>query len=267
MSRRRKKNPLLMRIIVITVVIHVIALPIAAHFGAFDKLKQRFGEARVVLLPPPKQEKEKEQAKEKKAKPKVEKSHGKVAVKRGGPVKANPNRQKVVAVNNPNDTGPGDGPSIEQGTQTTAGEVPPTKPETVISKATTGGGGGGEAPVSPVKPEAPVTTTSTTPTPKPIVVEKPKHVPIYAEPEQDYSPQPEIPDDLRNESFDMNFVALFTVGPDGKPTDVKMTQSTGNPELDDIALKTAKKWRFKPATLDGAGTESKIKLTIEFKVE
>jgi TonB family protein len=37
--------------------------------------------------------------------------------------------------------------------------------------------------------------------------------------------------------------------------------------LDAIALKTAKQWRFKPATSDGLGVESKVKLTIEFRVE
>jgi protein TonB len=265
MSRRRNKNPLLMRIIVVTVGIHMIALPIAAHFGAFDKLKQRFGEARVVLVPLPKQEKEKQQAKEHKTKPKTAKSQGKAVVKRGGPAKANPNRQKVVAVNTPGDTGAGDGPTIEQGTNTNVGVVPPQKTDSVTNKST--GGGGNDVTPPPTKPPATTSATPPIPVPKAIVAEKPKHVPVYAEPEQDYWPQPSIPDDLRSETFEKNFVALFTLGPDGKPIDVKMTQSTGNAELDDIALKTAKKWRFKPATLDGTGVESKVKLTIEFRVE
>lgn len=264
MSRRRKKNPLLARIVGITVLLHVIALPIAAHFGAFDKLKQRFGESRVTLVPLPKQEKEKEQAKEKKAKPKVAKSQGKAVVKRGGPAKANPNRQKVVAVNNPKDNSTNDGPTIEQGTYTKVGEIPAPKGDAGGSKQPTNPGHENTAPpttvVEATKP-APVTTL------KVVEAEKPKHVPVYAEPEQDYSPQPSIPDDLRNETLEKNFVVLFTVGPDGKPTSVKVTQSTGNAELDDIALKTAKQWRFKPATLDGAGVESKVKLTIEFRIE
>jgi len=123
----------------VTVIIHVIALPIAAHFGAFDKLKQRFGEARVVLVPL-KQEKEKQQAKEKKAKPKIAKAQGKAVVKRGGPAKANPNRQKVVAVNNPNGAGADNGPTIEQGTRTNVGEIPTPKTDTGPSKAAGTGG-------------------------------------------------------------------------------------------------------------------------------
>ena len=264
MSRRRKKNPLLMRIIVATVVIHMIALPIAAHFGAFEKLKKQFGESRVTLVPIPKQDKEKEQTNTKKEKPKVAKSQSKVAVKRGGTAKPNPNLQKVVATNNPNDNGTGDGPTIEQGTGTKVGEIPTVKTEAGPTKNVAGGGDAAPITTRPTEPPPPTPPAQPTKAAEP---EKPKHVPVYAEPEQDYSPQPTIPDDLRNEPMEKNFVALFTVGPDGKAKDVKMTQSTGSSELDEVALKTAKQWRFKPATLDGAGVESKVKLTIEFRVE
>jgi protein TonB len=267
MARRRRKNPLLGRIVGITIVIHLIALPIAAHFGAFEKLKKQFGESRVVLVPLPKQAKDKEQAKEKKAKPKATKTAAKSVARKGGPVKADPNRQKVVAVNNPADNGTGDGPSITQGTQTDAGAIPPVKTETAGTKTGTGTGTETTAPAKGPAEAPPATLPPVVVPPKPVEPVKPKHVPVYAEPEQDYSPQPTIPDDLRGEAFDKNFVALFTIGPDGKPIDVKMTQSTGNSELDEIALKTAKQWKFKPATLDGTGVGSKVKLTIEFKVE
>lgn len=265
MSRRRKKNPLLMRIVLATIAIHIIALPIAAHFGAFDKLKREFGVARVTLVPLPKQEKEKAQAKEHKAKTRVAKRQGKASVKRSGPARSNPNRQKVVAVNSPNDNGEGHGPTIEQGTKTNAGEVPtqPTNPGAGNKTV-----GRSETPTSVApsqpKPSSPVIQPAT---PKPAETERVKHVPLYVDVAQDYSPQPVIPDDLRSDPLDKNFVAMFTIGPDGIPTEVKMVQSTGSAELDDIALKTAKKWRFKPATSDGAGVESQVKLTIEFSVE
>ena len=265
MSRRRKKNPLLMRIILISVAAHAIILPIAAHYGAFDKLKKQFGEARVTLIPLPKAENEKPEPKEKKAKPKINKAKtSTTSAKRSGPAKADPNRQKVVAVNTPG--GEGDGPSIQQGTKTDAGALP------TDTKAA-GTGKQSDAGVGPKVDTGPKTTTTTvtTPPPPPVSVPaetvKPKHIPVYVEPEQDYCPQPTIPDDLRVDSIDKDFIALFIVGSDGKPTDVKVVQSTGISELDDVALKTAKTWRFKPATLDGAGTESKVKLTIQFRVE
>ena len=53
MRRRRQKNPLLMRIIVISVAVHIVALPVLAHFGAFKKIQEHFVEAKIVVLPPP----------------------------------------------------------------------------------------------------------------------------------------------------------------------------------------------------------------------
>ncbi len=267
MSRRRRKNPLLARIITGTIIAHIIVLPIAAHFGAFDKIKKQFSDSRVTLVPAPKQVKDKDQAKEHKSKPKPAKTAGKSAARRGGPVKADPNRQKVVADNSSNPGATTDGPGIVQGTKTDAGAIPPPSAGAGTPKNNAGGGGAPET-TPPVKPPvAPPLTPPAPVPPKPEETPKPKHIPVYAEPAQDYSPQPTIPDDLRNEPLEKNFVALFTVGADGKPIDVKMTQSTGSLELDEIALKTAKQWRFKPATLDGSGVTSKVKLTIEFKVE
>jgi len=267
MSRRRKKNPLLTRIILISVAAHVIILPIAAHFGAFEKIKEKVGMSKVTLVPIAKAQKEKPEPPQKKEKPKVKTSKvAKSGSKHSGPVRANPNLQKVVASNSPG--GEGDGPAIEQGTRTDAGKLPVDTGNGNGTKTTdTGVGNKTEENHAP-----PVTTTNTTPPPvTPPVVRpdpvKPKHVPVYAEPEVDYNPQPAIPEDLRAEPLEKDFVAIFTVGPDGKPTDVKMTKSTGISELDEVALKTAKTWRFKPATLDGVGTEGKVKLTIQFRVE
>ena len=264
MSRRRKKNPLLTRIILISVAAHVIILPIAAHFGAFEKLKEKVGITRVTLVPVPKAQKEKPEPpkKKEKAKPTANKT-AKSGAKHSGAAKANPNLQKVVASNSP--SGDGEGASIEQGTRTDAGKIP----------TDTGGGGKVKPAETPSGSKADdAHPTVTTPPPLPPVTpiskpepEKPKHVAVYVEPEVDYNPQPAIPDDLRSEPLDKDFVALFTVGQDGKPTDIKMTKSTGIAELDDVALKTAKTWRFKPATVDGIGTEGKVKLTIQFRVE
>ena len=254
-----------MRIIVITVIIHVIALPIAAHFGAFDKIKQQFSPAKVTLVNLPKETKEKPVEKEKKAKPKPEKTASKAVAKKGGVVKPDPSRQKVVAVNTPDGAGAGDGPSIVQGDRTGVGEVPLAKIDPGTAK--TGDGTRGPDPVTiPKTTEVKQPPVEVKPLP-PVEPPKPKHIPVYAEPELDVSPQPVIPDDLRAEPLEKNFIALFTVGSDGKPTDIKTVQSTGNSELDAIALKTAKQWRFKPASLDGQGVESKVKLTIEFRVE
>src|SRR5579862_5379564 len=52
MSRRRQRSPLLGRIILISLAAHVVALPILAHYGAFDKMRKSFGTATVVMLAP-----------------------------------------------------------------------------------------------------------------------------------------------------------------------------------------------------------------------
>src|SRR5262245_38437312 len=59
MRRRRQRSPLLMRIVGISVLIHLIALPILAKYGAFKKLQKEFYDTRLVVLPPPAPEKEK----------------------------------------------------------------------------------------------------------------------------------------------------------------------------------------------------------------
>lgn len=53
---------------------------------------------------------------------------------------------------------------------------------------------------------------------------------------------------------------------DGKHT-VKLLASSGVPEVDDIALSTLKRWKFKPATMNGKAVESSRKIRVEFEVE
>lgn len=235
----------------ISVGVHAIALPILAQFGVFEKIKKEIGEATVTLVPTA-QDLPKPDAPKKSPSSKTQKKSGKSIA--GGAHKSNPNAPKVV-------TAEGNGSGDEDG----GGAVD------------SGSGKAGEIPVSPVAPKpAPVAVDrSVKPEPaKPVPAEKPgaqltpvKHVPVFVEAEPSYSPQPAIPDDLRQDALDKSFVCEFEVGPDGLPIKIKPIETTGIKELDDIALATAKEWRFKPATLDGAPTDTRIRLRIEFTVE
>ncbi|HEY5633930.1 MAG TPA: energy transducer TonB, partial [Burkholderiaceae bacterium] len=41
------------------------------------------------------------------------------------------------------------------------------------------------------------------------------------------------------------------VGPSGRVLDVRLKRSSGSDVLDQTAIETVKKWRFRPATVDG----------------
>ena len=67
-------------------------------------------------------------------------------------------------------------------------------------------------------------------------------------------------------ALDKTVVVEITVDAAGNSTDVKLAQPTGNDELDKLAVDTARKWKFKPATRDGQPVESRVRLHIEFQV-
>jgi protein TonB len=270
--RRRKGNPLLVRILVISVAAHAIALPIAAHFGAFEKLKKEFGTSRVVMvsLPPVTAEKPKEAAKtEKKEKAAPTKKAGASAPKASAAQKAGPPQPKVVASSGPAD-GAGGGPTVDANATGKAGALPP------------GANGAGTTPPTPTPPvEKPPTPTETKPEPPPVTkpVETPKEPEKKPEPppapkpkriiqaEAVESPEPTIPDDLRSEPFEKTLVVEADVDTGGHPTNVQVAQTTGVKELDSIGLDTARKYRFKPATVDDEPVTQHVRFRIIFKVE
>ncbi len=273
MRRRRQKNPLLMRIIGISILVHIIALPILAHYGAFKKLKREYLETRMVVLPPPKVEKDKPEIK----KPqhvahKAAPTNHAAAHARLASHKSNPFQPKVIASagNKGGDSGD-DSNTVDNSGNGKLGQLP-TGPATKGSQ-----GDNAPAPPPAAPPAPPPTNTAPpkvaqNPAPPPKVEAPPqpkpevKHDPVYTDAVPTSSPQPSIPDDLRSEAMDSTFVAEFTVGADGTPTQVKVAQSTGNDELDRIALDAAKQWKFKPATRDGQPIESRVRLHIEFQV-
>jgi len=122
-------------------------------------------------------------------------------------------------------------------------------------------------------PEAttqPIVKTTPAPeaTPAPIATPMPQpKPPVFTEAAPIDEIKPTIPDSLRSDAIDATVIAEFQVGADGVPTGVRITQSSGNSDLDDLALKTARQWRFKPATREGQAVESTVRLHIEFQVD
>ncbi len=80
-----------------------------------------------------------------------------------------------------------------------------------------------------------------------------------------YSPAPAIPSYLRNQNLKTNVVIEFFITAQGQVTP-RLLDSSGNDELDAIALNTVKKWQFKPAANDNVPIDSKTRLRILFEV-
>lgn len=80
------------------------------------------------------------------------------------------------------------------------------------------------------------------------------------------SPRPEIPSELYEQGLKSSCVARFNIKKTGKFS-VKLVNSSGSQEIDDIALKTLRQWKFRPATVDGAPVDSSRKIRVEFEFE
>ena len=262
----------------ISILVHIIALPILAHFGAFKKIQEHFVQMQMVALPPPEIVKEKPaEKKEAKAKKTAVANKSKTSASHSQAHASHSNvPQPHIAVAQGGKSGDG-GPAVEEGNGK-VGVVPEDpnakKAETAKADNTT--------PVEkePVKsvvpegkqPEKPVVTAPVKPVeiPKTPVVTAPvvPKAPVFtaAQPLDASQPKPSIPDDLRSDAIDKTVVIEFTVGEDGAPMAVRAVQSTGNDELDRRALDAARKWRFKPATRDGQPVVGRVRLSIEFQV-
>jgi TonB family protein len=80
-----------------------------------------------------------------------------------------------------------------------------------------------------------------------------------------YSPAPVIPTYLRDQNLKTSVVIEFLITAGGQVTP-RLLDSSGNNELDGIALQTVSKWQFKPAAQDNVPIDSKTRLRILFEV-
>jgi protein TonB len=88
----------------------------------------------------------------------------------------------------------------------------------------------------------------------------------FVEAKPTFNPQPEIPTSAREECMRASCVARFWIDPEGK-TKVKLLTHSGSNEIDDITLATLRRWKFKPAMLDGKPVESTRRIKVEFEVQ
>lgn len=257
MSRRRKKNTLLPKMIGIALLINAILLPILAQFGVFKSAggRRTLTQVELVKLPPaekkplvPKKTPKKIAAKPHPAGRKAA-THASVAHR----TPSGPPPVRVVAAGPAAGANGGAGDSGIIGTQT-GPTTPPVVPLTTPPPA----------PVI-VPPVVPV-PEPTPPAPKPVPAPPPvAHIPILQAAVPLAQPHPEIPEDLRGSELNTSFEGVFTVHTDGTAT-VKTVAGTGNSTLDALALDVARHWRFRPAMRDGEPVESYLRLKVEFDV-
>ncbi len=80
-----------------------------------------------------------------------------------------------------------------------------------------------------------------------------------------YTPSPIIPSYLQEKELKASVVIEFLVSSLGAVTP-RLLASSGNEELDAIALTTAGQWQFRPAEEDHKPLDSKVRLRIVFEV-
>lgn len=261
MARRRSSNKLLGRILGISVAVHVVALPVLAHFGAFEKIRQRFFTGEITI-PPPAPETAKPPARQAEKKRASSAAKSKDSAPKAARQQSNLTQPRVVS-SSPG-TGAGDaGPTVDPNGRGRPGVVP-----------TPDGAAPGPSPEPTAAPvvEAPRASPKPLPTPNPEPSAKPSptpapRTPVFAPADPTFQPYPEIPDELRTEAMDAKATVLVDVDAAGVVRSVSLVVSCGNADLDRIAIDAARRWRFRAATRDGEPVPSKVRLHIRFKVD
>ena len=127
---------------------------------------------------------------------------------------------------------------------------------------------------------------------KPRLLEPPKPQPVAKAPPADEEPSPPPPTPVpshtpintnaaitpavlisqppieypRSASGEGRVRVKIEIGADGVPTDSSIIESSGDPELDRAALRSVRRWRFKPAMSHGVPVASNATAPIEFKL-
>jgi len=84
-------------------------------------------------------------------------------------------------------------------------------------------------------------------------------------PEVIYNPEPTFSEEARKSKTQGIVLLMIVVGKDGKPYDIRVRQSLGM-GLDEKAIETVGRWRFRPATLNGQPVATQIAVEVNFRL-
>jgi TonB family protein len=76
----------------------------------------------------------------------------------------------------------------------------------------------------------------------------------------------EYPDELREEGISGSVTVGYTVSEKGRVTNVKVIRSSGHDALDDAAMRTLRKYRYRPAQQDGQPRAVQKTITFTFRL-
>ncbi len=235
----------------IALVVVLLTVPLLAYLASTKIGKSRYTQVSMVQLPPPKPQPK--PPAQRKAQHHAPPPHR--AAQAHAPAASRPLPVHVAAATTPAASGSGDDNAIQNGTGNNIGQVPAAPPAAPAAAP---------APALAAPPPPPPPP----PAPKPAPAPPPAPAPEPDQPAQviaDTEVKPMIPDELQGAPLDSEFRALFTVRADGD-ADVKMIQTTGSNELDQLALQAARQWKFRPAVHEGKAVDSYLRLYVEFQV-
>lgn len=80
------------------------------------------------------------------------------------------------------------------------------------------------------------------------------------------NPTPHYPREARDNGWEGRVLLLVKVGADGRAAGVRVNRSSGHDVLDDSALRTVWRWRFRPGTRGGVPVASSVLIPIRFRL-
>ena len=79
-------------------------------------------------------------------------------------------------------------------------------------------------------------------------------------------PAPRYPRNALRAGIEGTVQVQVDVGPDGVPTSVALAAGSGNRELDRAAMDAVRRWRFRPAVVNGQPSVGRVTVPIQFTV-
>lgn len=90
---------------------------------------------------------------------------------------------------------------------------------------------------------------------------------VDAKPDYLRNPPPVYPESARRRGIEGLVLLFVEVAADGRPKGVRIETSSGSSILDEAAVRAVERWRFKPGTLMGVPTSSRVRIPIRFRLD